>query len=102
MMPAIVPVPISRIATTDIFCSPYAILGRMFFHCFMQIAPHKPPTGKAIKGSILIPAAGRNANKTIVTTGAIRLVLNEGRFLSSSLSASLFFCFSLFEASDGQ
>ena len=96
MIPAIVPVPINRIATTDIFCSPYSILGRIFFHCFIQIAPHKPPTGKAIKGSILIPAAGRNANKTIVTTGAIRLVLNEGRFLSSSLSSVCIIVFLFF------
>ena len=73
--PAIVPVPIKSTATVDIFWRPYSILGRIFFHCFMQRIPQIPPMGRAIRGSMVIPAKGRRASKMIVTKGAIRLLV---------------------------
>ena len=44
--------------------------------------PTTPPAGRAISGSIVIPAIGRNANKTITVSGAEIDAQNEGRFSS--------------------
>ena len=86
MIPANVPVPTSKIAIPDIFSNPYERQVAVSRHLRVASMPTTPPTGKAIIGSITIPAIGRSANSRIVTIGPNKLRHNAGN--SSLLLAS--------------
>ena len=87
MIPANVPVPTSKIAIPDIFSNPYDKHAAVSRHLPVAMIPTIPPTGRAIIGSITMPAIGRSANRIMVTIGPNRLRQSAGR--ASSLSRSV-------------
>src|SRR5699024_8238641 len=69
IIPEIVPVPISSMATLLIFANPSIVYLFSSFILPIAKAPTMPPLGNAIKGSIFISAIGLKASIIIVTSG---------------------------------
>lgn len=68
-MPAIVPVPISRIATLLIFANPVSEYLLRYLSLPIAKAPTAPPIGRAIKGSMVMLKTGLRASSRIAASG---------------------------------
>ena len=69
MIPAIVPVPIRRIDTPATLLRPNSANSRNCTRLPHAIAHTRPPSGRAINGSITIENIGRSANSIITVSG---------------------------------
>ena len=69
MIPAMVPVPINRMETPITLDSPNSV-NSISFLLFPVTSVHRiPPIGRAISGSMLIPAIGLRASRIITAIG---------------------------------
>ena len=88
MIPAIVPVPISRMETPMTLVRPNSVYSIKCLALPVAIVLTAPPTGRAIRGSIAIPAMGRSASMMITTAGPRIAGRKPGSSLSPAPSRS--------------
>ena len=88
IMPAIVPVPISRMETPMTLLRPNSVYSMKCFALPVAIVLTAPPTGSAMRGSIAIPARGRRASMIITTAGPRMAGRKPGSSLSPAPSRS--------------
>ena len=89
MMPAMVPVPISRMETPITLLRPNSVYSTRCLTCPVTRTLTIPPTGSAISGSMLMPKRGRSASRMITTRGPRIAGKKPGSFWLSLPSRSL-------------
>ena len=88
MTPAMVPVPISRMDTPTTLDRPNSVIFTTFLIWPVTSMQMRPPVGRAMRGSMVTPARGRRASRTMTTRGP-RMAGRKPGSLASELSMSL-------------